>query len=311
MPAREGVAPVRTRLIPAQRQPREGMPAESPRTADRAGTPGATGVLGAMDTVGSESADPVDTFALIDALLDRVRRHRPADTFDALARHRLLERRELLERQAERRPPRGGSVGWVHGDFHPFNVLYRDDVPDVPAAILDWDRLGVQPRAEEAVRAAVIFFVRPVGALDLASTVLRARVPAFRGRRPGRTLGRRAPRVVGAAQRLLDAALALRARRHPRRPTVPRGFGVGGVVDAGVRRGVRGVRGVTRGGSLRPPGITPRRRRHRPADRRCPRCRRRQGSRSPGSPAPPRESAPPSSAPPSSARPSGSASGTG
>ena len=174
MPTREGVAPIRTRLIPAQRQPPEGTPTESPRTGDGEGTPRAMGPWGpwgpgrATDAVGSESADPVDTFALIDALLDRVRRHRPADAFDALARHRLLERRELLERQADRRPPRGGSVGWVHGDFHPFNVLYRDDVPDVPAAILDWDRLGVQPRAEEAVRAAVIFFVRPVGALDLA-----------------------------------------------------------------------------------------------------------------------------------------------
>ncbi|MFD9204339.1 phosphotransferase, partial [Streptomyces anthocyanicus] len=73
----------------------------------------------------ADSADPVDTFALIDDLLARVRRHRPADTFDELARHRLLERRTLLERHADRLPPRGGSVGWVHGDFHPFNVLYK------------------------------------------------------------------------------------------------------------------------------------------------------------------------------------------
>ncbi len=158
--------PVRGRLIPAQRQAaaaaaQDGAPT-GPRPARRTGTPQD------VPDPGTESADPAATFALIDELLDRVRRHRPADTFDALARHRLLERRELLERHAGRRPPRGGSVGWVHGDFHPFNVLYRDDVPDVPAAILDWDRLGVQPRAEEAVRAAVIFFVRPVGALDLA-----------------------------------------------------------------------------------------------------------------------------------------------
>ncbi|MFE9771262.1 phosphotransferase [Streptomyces sp. NPDC005931] len=112
----------------------------------------------------AESADPADTFALIDDLLGRVRRHRPADSFDELARHRLLERRALLERHADRRPPHGGAVGWVHGDFHPFNLLYRGDAP---AAIVDWDRLGVQPRAEEAVRAAAIFFVRPAGTLDL------------------------------------------------------------------------------------------------------------------------------------------------
>ncbi|MER6156825.1 phosphotransferase [Streptomyces sp. NPDC001868] len=188
------VPPARKRLIPAQRQG-PGRADAAPRADGRAEDIGAAGVVGAVGgtqavgaigavgaieavgnvgaignvgAVGAESADPVDTFALIDGLLDRVRRHRPADAFDALARHRLLERRELLERHAGHRPPRGGSVGWVHGDFHPFNVLYRDDVPEVPAAILDWDRLGVQPRAEEAVRAAVIFFVRPVGALDLA-----------------------------------------------------------------------------------------------------------------------------------------------
>ena len=121
------------------------------------------------------SADPADTFALIEDLLARVRRHRPADSFDALARHRLLERRALLERHADRRPPRGGSVGWVHGDFHPFNLLYKGDAP---AAIVDWDRLGVHPRAEEAVRAAAIFFVRPAGTLDLPK--VRAYTRAYR-----------------------------------------------------------------------------------------------------------------------------------
>ncbi|MFF9772955.1 phosphotransferase [Streptomyces sp. NPDC013978] len=156
MPPQGPTAPVRKRLIPSQR-----------RGGETPAPPGGAGGVGSSRAGGTESADPVRTFALIDDLLDRVRRHRPADPFDALARHRLLERRQLLERHADRRPPSGGSVGWVHGDFHPFNVLYRDDVPDVPAAILDWDRLGVQPRAEEAVRAAVIFFVRPVGALDL------------------------------------------------------------------------------------------------------------------------------------------------
>ncbi|MER6627420.1 phosphotransferase [Streptomyces sp. NPDC000987] len=123
----------------------------------------------------AESADPADTFSLIDELLARVRRHHPADAFDELARHRLLERRALLERHADRRPPRGASVGWVHGDFHPFNLLYRGDAP---AAIVDWDRLGLRPRAEEAVRAAAIFFVQPAGTLDLPK--VRAYTRAYR-----------------------------------------------------------------------------------------------------------------------------------
>lgn len=137
-------------------------------------------------------ADPADTFALIDDLLGHVRRHRPADAFDELARHRLLERRELLERHADRRPPRGGGVSWVHGDFHPFNLLYKGDAP---AAIVDWDRLGVQPRAEEAVRAAAIFFVRPDGALDLPK--VRAYAHAYR-----RSAGAGASELAAAVHRV-------------------------------------------------------------------------------------------------------------
>ncbi|WP_141205953.1 phosphotransferase enzyme family protein [Streptomyces griseorubiginosus] len=138
------------------------------------------------------AADPEVTFTLIDDLLARVRRHRPADSFDELARHRLLERRRLLEQHAGRRPPHGGPVGWVHGDFHPFNLLYRGDAP---AAIVDWDRLGVKPRAEEAVRAAAIFFVRPAGTLDLPK--VRAYARAYR-----RTAGATPSELAAAVHRV-------------------------------------------------------------------------------------------------------------
>ncbi|MFE3852621.1 phosphotransferase [Streptomyces griseorubiginosus] len=141
---------------------------------------------------GDAGADPVVTFAVIDDLLARVRRHRPADSFDELARHRLLERRALLEQHVGRRPPRGGPVGWVHGDFHPFNLLYRGDAP---AAIVDWDRLGVKPRAEEAVRAAAIFFVRPAGTLDLPK--VRAYARAYR-----RTAGATRSELAAAVHRV-------------------------------------------------------------------------------------------------------------
>ncbi|GAA3373404.1 phosphotransferase [Streptomyces sannanensis] len=137
------------------------------------------------------SADPVDTFALIDRLLALTRGRRHRDAFDELAEHRLVERRALLEEQSHRRPPAAGApaAGWVHGDFHPLNLLYRDAEP---AAIVDWDRLGVQPRAEEAVRAAVIFFVRPAGQLELAK--VRAYARAYR-------------RAAGAAAGELAAAV--------------------------------------------------------------------------------------------------------
>ncbi|MBZ4016526.1 phosphotransferase [Streptomyces purpurogeneiscleroticus] len=125
---------------------------------------------------GQESADPAATFVGIDELLALARDARPHDSFDALAEHRLLERRALLAAHAHHRPPRAAPAGWVHGDFHPLNLLYRGAEP---AAIVDWDRLAVKPRAEEAVRAAAIFFVRPSGSLDLAKVAAYAR--AYRG----------------------------------------------------------------------------------------------------------------------------------
>ncbi|MFJ8645376.1 phosphotransferase [Streptomyces sp. NPDC093546] len=141
---------------------------------------------------GHRSADPEDTFRLIDRLLALSRARRPRDTFDELAEHRLLERRRLLAEHAHRRPPRADAGGWVHGDFHPLNLLYRGAEP---AAIIDWDRLGVQPRAEEAVRAAVIFFVQPAGELELAK--VRAYARAYR-----RAAGADAAELAAAVHRV-------------------------------------------------------------------------------------------------------------
>ncbi|MGW0548579.1 phosphotransferase [Streptomyces altiplanensis] len=142
----------------------------------------------------ADCADPADTFALIDELLTLARGRRPRDAFDVLAEHRLLERRALLERHAHRRPPPVAepATGWVHGDFHPLNLLYRGAEP---AAIVDWDRLAVQPRAEEAVRAAAIFFVRPDGELELAK--VRAYAAAYR-----RAAGAGADELAAAVHRV-------------------------------------------------------------------------------------------------------------
>ncbi|NEA62742.1 phosphotransferase [Streptomyces sp. SID12488] len=190
---------------PAGASAKPSAPAEPPHSADAhrpnhpnhpAGRPQPqprpTGSNSLAETPPAPSADPADTFALIDELLAHVRRHQPTDAFDELARHRLLERRALLEQHADRRPPPGGSVGWVHGDFHPFNLLYKGDAP---AAIVDWDRLGVQPRAEEAVRGAAIFFVRPTGTLDLPKA--RAYARAYR-----RTAGATPSELAAAVHRV-------------------------------------------------------------------------------------------------------------
>ncbi|WP_406459130.1 phosphotransferase [Streptomyces sp. NBC_00876] len=155
---------------------------------------GAGAGAGAGGRSGHASPDPAETFALIDELLAATRSRRPRDSFDELAEHRLLERRTLLEQHADRRPPDpdGPATGWVHGDFHPLNVLYRGADP---VAILDWDRLGVQPRAEEAVRAAVIFFVQPAGKLELGK--VRAYARAYR-----RAAGAGAAELAAAVHRV-------------------------------------------------------------------------------------------------------------
>ncbi|RKN43136.1 phosphotransferase [Streptomyces hoynatensis] len=126
------------------------------------------------------AAAPAETDARIDQLLARLRGRARRTAFDELAEHRLLERRALLRAHAHLRPRREEvpAEGWVHGDFHPLNLLYRAEGPVEPVAIVDWDRLDVQPRAEEAVRAAAIFFLRPDGGLDLPK--VRAYARAYR-----------------------------------------------------------------------------------------------------------------------------------
>ncbi|MEV0536183.1 phosphotransferase [Kitasatospora sp. NPDC050463] len=130
---------------------------------------------GALDDVcapvpqpaGYRSADPLDSARLARELRLSARGHRPYGELDALVEQRLTERLDLLAEYAHRRPaPQAAPpTGWTHGDFHGLNLLHEGDRI---AAVLDWDKLGPQPRAEEAVRAATLVFNdRTSGALDL------------------------------------------------------------------------------------------------------------------------------------------------
>ncbi|MFI9327661.1 phosphotransferase enzyme family protein [Kitasatospora sp. NPDC052868] len=130
---------------------------------------------GALDDVcaplvqpgGYGSADPLDSAELARDLRRRARAHRPYGELDTLVERRLAERLELLAEYGHRRPaPQGAPpTGWTHGDFHGLNLLHGEDRI---AAVLDWDKLGPQPRAEEAVRAATLVFNdRASGVLDL------------------------------------------------------------------------------------------------------------------------------------------------
>ncbi|WP_371484514.1 phosphotransferase enzyme family protein [Kitasatospora sp. NBC_00315] len=130
---------------------------------------------GALDEVcapvpqpaGYRSADPRDSTLLAARLRRRAREHQPYGSFDALAEQRLGERLELLTALAHRRPAPDAAppTGWTHGDFHGLNLLYGGGEI---RAVLDWDKLGPQPRAEEAVRGATLLFNdRLTGVLDL------------------------------------------------------------------------------------------------------------------------------------------------
>ncbi|WP_055529573.1 phosphotransferase [Streptomyces graminilatus] len=87
--------------------------------------------------------------------------------FDVAVTAALEQRRELIVKHADRRPkdtvPAGGH-GWTHGDVQYRNLLWEGGEL---IAVLDWDRVGVRPYAEEVVRTAQVQFGVD-GVLDLA-----------------------------------------------------------------------------------------------------------------------------------------------
>ncbi|HSA52177.1 MAG TPA: phosphotransferase [Yinghuangia sp.] len=122
------------------------------------------------------AADAGHSIAVANRLLAGIRARRVREPFDELAEHRLIERLRMLRRFAHATPTDAPRQGYVHGDFHPLNLLYADGSP---AAIIDWDRLAALPDTEEMVRAALLFFTAPgTGTLDLAR--VRAFVHAYR-----------------------------------------------------------------------------------------------------------------------------------
>lgn len=86
----------------------------------------------------------------------------------------LDHRRMLITDHAGRCPPHAapeGAHGWTHGDVQYRNLLREGEEL---VAILDWDRVGVRPYAEEVARTAQVQF-GVGGVFDLA------RVSAFAG----------------------------------------------------------------------------------------------------------------------------------
>ncbi|MBB5869267.1 homoserine kinase type II [Allocatelliglobosispora scoriae] len=142
------------------------------------------GALAELSTpVGPSSAHPVrpaeEARTLLAGYADLIASlHRP-DDFDVVALAHLRWRLRILDESGHLCPDGAEpELGWTHGDFHHFNVLW--DGSEI-SAVLDWDRLGLRPVADELARAAVLIF-GDGPALDLPR--ITAFVAGYRSMRP-------------------------------------------------------------------------------------------------------------------------------
>ncbi len=117
------------------------------------------GALAAVpDSLAADVVTPERASEKADRLAAAARAHGTGDAFDGAALDALAKRRVLLAEYAALRPEGdvpAGPYGWTHGDFQYRNLLWAEGEL---TAVLDWDRLGVRPYAEEVVRTAQVQF---------------------------------------------------------------------------------------------------------------------------------------------------------
>ncbi|WP_405626835.1 phosphotransferase [Streptomyces sp. NBC_01396] len=126
------------------------------------------------DAVTAEVTSPEQAVEKSHRLTAAVADKGTGSAFDVAAVAALDQRRELIAEHADRCPRQAtpeGAHGWTHGDVQYRNLLWEGEKL---AAVLDWDRVGVRPYAEEVVRTAQVQFGVD-GVFDLA------RVSAFVG----------------------------------------------------------------------------------------------------------------------------------
>ncbi|MFJ2176828.1 phosphotransferase [Streptomyces sp. NPDC087851] len=124
------------------------------------------------ETVTADITTPERAVEKSERLSTAVREKGSGSAFDVAAAAALDGRRALITKHANRRPQGmvpAGRHGWTHGDVQYRNLLWEGGEL---AAVLDWDRVGVRPYAEEVVRTAQVQFGVD-GVFDLA------RVAAF------------------------------------------------------------------------------------------------------------------------------------
>ncbi|MCX4734955.1 phosphotransferase [Streptomyces sp. NBC_01363] len=124
------------------------------------------------ETITTDVTTPERAVQKSERLSAEVRANGTGSPFDEAATAFLEHRRALITKHAGRRPQDTtpvGSRGWTHGDVQYRNLLWEGGEL---VAILDWDRVGVRPYAEEVARTAQVQFGVD-GVFDLA------RVSAF------------------------------------------------------------------------------------------------------------------------------------
>ncbi|MHC0433814.1 phosphotransferase [Streptomyces sp. O3] len=123
------------------------------------GRAGARGLLPSVpDTVTADVTTEERAVEKSERLSAAVAAQGTGSAFDAAAAAALDQRRKLIAAYADRRPREASPVGghgWTHGDVQYRNLLWAGEEL---AAVLDWDRVGVRPYAEEVVRTAQVQF---------------------------------------------------------------------------------------------------------------------------------------------------------
>ncbi|MDG4856702.1 phosphotransferase [Streptomyces sp. T-3] len=113
---------------------------------------------GVPDAVTADVTTPARAVEKSRRLSAAVTAQTPHSAFDTSAAAALDHRRALITKHADQRPQHAapeGAHGWTHGDFQYRNLLWEGEEL---AAVLDWDRVGVRPYAEEVVRTAQVQF---------------------------------------------------------------------------------------------------------------------------------------------------------
>ncbi|MFJ7306029.1 phosphotransferase [Streptomyces sp. NPDC099088] len=110
------------------------------------------------DVVAADVTTPERAVEKSERLSRAVREKWTGRGFDVVAAAALEQRCELIGKHADRRPKGTvpvGALGWTHGDVQYRNLLWEGGEL---AAVLDWDRVGVRPFAEEVARTAQVQF---------------------------------------------------------------------------------------------------------------------------------------------------------